>query len=405
MIKYTIKPNTLKKIFITLVLLSIYGFNANAQWQKTNCPNGGETLCLAVNDSNIFAGTKDSGVYRSSNYGNTWVKIDTGLKHSGVSALAINDSIVFAGTLDSGMFMSSNYGNTWTLLNNSLPTNYNFTAIAISGTNIFASTLGKGIYMSSNNGQNWTAINIGLSNKLVMSLFKYGDTLFAGTELGPSFRSSNNGLNWDTMNTGLPTTYSVVSFAMSGTNIFAGTSYGLVYMSSNYGSSWETTGLTTNNKLNALAVYGDTIYAGTWNYGVMVSDSLGVTWTSDNIGLRDTVVKALAISGKHLFAGTDSGGVWKMSVPILGINEIKNNENHILTYPNPTTSNITIDAGNLQSKVNDLRMYDVVGNLILEKSININNKTSLNVSAFPSGIYIMEITTENGVAEKKFIKE
>ena len=151
---------------------------------------------------------------------------------------------------------------------------------------------------------------------------------------------------------------------------------------------------------------GTTHKAETINYiNSRLDYSLGVTWTSDNIGLRDTVVKALAISGKHLFAGTDSGGVWKMSVPILGINEIKNNENHILTYPNPTTSNITIDAGNLQSKVNDLRMYDVVGNLILEKSININNKTSLNVSAFPSGIYIMEITTENGVAEKKFIKE
>ena len=395
----------MKKIFITLVLLSIYGISANAQWQKTSCPSGGETLCLAVNDSNIFAGTQDSGIYRSSNYGKTWVKIDTGLKHSAISSLAIKDSIVFAGTQDSGMFMSSNYGNTWALLNNGLPTTNNFTAIAINDTNIFAAIYGKGIYMSSNNGQNWAAINNGLGNKLVMSLFAYGDTLFTGTELGPTFWSLNNGINWDTMNTGIPTSYTVVSFAVSGNNIYAGTSYGMVYRSSNFGNSWDTTGLLSHNILNAIVPFGDTIYAGTWNDGVLVSDSLGVTWTSYNIGLTDTTIKALARSGKYMFAGTDSGGVWEMSIPILGINELKNNENHILIYPNPVTSIITIDVGNLQSKINDLKIYDVVGNLILEKRINYYNKTNINVSTFPSGVYIIEAMTEKGMVVSKFVKE
>jgi hypothetical protein len=87
----------------------------------------------------------------------------------------------------------------------------------------------------------------------------------------------------------------------------------------------------------------------------------------------------------------------------LGIKEIGNN-NSISIYPNPVTDNITINAGDLRNEIYDLRIYDVIGNLVLEKNIA-NNKTSIDVSTFSSGVYVVEVRTENGIEVKKFLKE
>jgi hypothetical protein len=51
-----------------------------------------------------------------------------------------------------------------------------------------------------------------------------------------------------------------------------------------------------------------------------------------------------------------------------------------------------------------LRIYDVVGNLVLEKNAFIN-KTSIDVSAFPSCVYFVKERTEKGTAVEKFVKE
>ncbi|MGD0710935.1 MAG: SBBP repeat-containing protein [Bacteroidales bacterium] len=85
-----------------------------------------------------------------------------------------------------------------------------------------------------------------------------------------------------------------------------------------------------------------------------------------------------------------------------GMYELKNSLN-ISVFPNPATNNITIDAGNLRSKSYDLRVYDVIGNMVLEK--NFNNKTTIDISSFPCGVYVGEVRDEKGVAVEKFVKE
>ena len=58
----------------------------------------------------------------------------------------------------------------------------------------------------------------------------------------------------------------------------------------------------------------------------------------------------------------------------------------------------------MRNEIYDLRIYDVIGNLVLEKNIA-NNKTSIDVSTFSSGVYVVEVRTENGIEVKKFLKE
>ena len=112
----------------------------NADWVQTNGPYGGYITCLAINGSNIFAGTDGGGVYLSSNNGSSWAAVNTGLTDNYVNALAISGSNIFAGTdmvvvcfclqtmeaLDCSEYRFNKY--------------YMSNALAISGNNIFAGT-------------------------------------------------------------------------------------------------------------------------------------------------------------------------------------------------------------------------------------------------------------------------
>lgn len=72
--------------------------------------------CLAVLGSSLFAGTESGTVYRSINWGETWMDASSGLNAGYVNALMVDGPLVFAST-DSGLFRSSDKGADWKRLN------------------------------------------------------------------------------------------------------------------------------------------------------------------------------------------------------------------------------------------------------------------------------------------------
>src|SRR5215831_14755970 len=52
---------------------------------------------------------------------------------------------------------------------------------------------------------------------------------------------------------------------------------------------------------------GKTLYAGTESKGVFKSKDHGLTWSSSNKGLENTTVYSLISDGTFLYAGTDNG--------------------------------------------------------------------------------------------------
>ncbi len=88
------------------------------------------------------------------------------------------------------------------------------------------------------------------------------------------------------------------------------------------------------------------------------------------------------------------------SFVIADINEQNNISGNIQVYPNPATDYLNIEAP-LKSIIGIL---NVQGQLITVASVTSNNET-INVSNLSSGVYVMEVRTEKGVAVKKFVKE
>ena len=201
---------------------------------------------LAVSGSNIYAcGNSASSpfrLFRSTDYGDTWNHI--GLDYCNIISLAAIGSSVFAGIYDSGICRTTNYGNNWTFVNNGLPLNCIVNAITVSGTNIFAGTEGYGIFVSSNNGDSWTAANNGLPSDYgsVYSFVSSGSYLFAGLAASGTsdnrnviYMSTNYGGVWINKSQGLDTTISTTfSMVVLNNYIFAGTR---IYTPADYGKS------------------------------------------------------------------------------------------------------------------------------------------------------------------------
>ncbi len=173
----------------------------------------------------LFAAGADGGVSVSTNSGTSWVAANAGFpkdqygRYPSVTCFAASGSHLFAGTKGSGIFQSTDNGISWS--QPSVGPNPFILCLAVSGTQLLAGTSGAGVFLSTDSGANWSAQSQGLSNLVVRSLAVAGSTVFAGTA-GGVFTSSNAGARWMQASDGL-TNVNIHCLAVAGMDLFAGT--------------------------------------------------------------------------------------------------------------------------------------------------------------------------------------
>lgn len=95
--------------------------------------------------------------------------------------------------------------------------------------------------------------------------------------------------------------------------------------------------------------------------------------------------------------GAIDNGV-KEHLLVTGIPETRSLED-ALVYPNPATNQVTVK---LSDKINTISVYDYTGSMIQEDQVNASTHT-INTSRLSSGVYLLRITTDTGVAVKQVI--
>lgn len=204
--------------------------NGGSNWLEAG-HQGEDVYALLVAEGYLIAGT-ENGVARSADSGRTWSPI-----FSSGMALAISGHNLFAGTYGSGVFLSTDMGNNWTSISTGVLGVSSVMALATRGEELFASVNGgSGVFYSSNNGTSWVQSNTGLTSNFVTSLVASDDAVFAATP-GGVFRSTDSGRHWVPVNDGLDNT-GVNSLYLRRTGLFAATYHG-VYVSGNGGRSWR----------------------------------------------------------------------------------------------------------------------------------------------------------------------
>jgi hypothetical protein len=358
MIVQGLKTMKRRHVFLWLLLVFVVATTLS-QWRRTGDSLPGVVTFLDVHDSALYACTTTSGVFRSSNNGEAWTALNSGLPDLTVYSLCFKGSMMFAANGSHGVSVSTNNGGSWSNASSGL-TGMDVRSIATDGTILYAGTFFGGIYRSIDNGSSWVAINTGLITAVPVYCLAVipdidgagGNSIFAGSGLG-AYRSRDVGDNWSYVPSGLtspwPTTI-VYDYAARLTadsshaiDIFAVTNGGY-FRSTDYGEHWQpvNTGLTTESP-SSIQAGAVGLFAGTFG-GAFVSMDEGTHWTRRNTGLTDTLITRLTRKGSMLFAGTLNGSVWVHSL-VMAIPESLAFE----SVPKDSSASLTVTVMNLSA--------------------------------------------------------
>jgi hypothetical protein len=76
-------------------------------------------------------------------------------------------------------------------------------------------------------------------------------------------------------------------------------------------------------------------------------------------------------------------------------------DNSVVVSPNPAKNNVVIKSDN---NIKSIDLFDVQGRILTTKIVH-TNQSVLDISNYMNGIYFVKVTTENGIATAKIIKQ
>ena len=320
----------LHSIFITIYFIgwNFLLFPQEPIWEQTNGPFGANVSCMAIApNGNIIAGTFDRGLYRSSDNGDTWESINTGLNYDTyVHSIGINNSgdIFFSSWL---VYRSVDNGESW------MPTGWSYFngyegVINIDTSGILYISTDYGLFRSIDNGDTWINLrdSLGVSPSEFYTVAAHPDGyLFASLEYRDStftyhvglFRSADNGNNWvlvQNFENGL----GHIVFNANG-DIFATNDNELFYSSDN-GDHWtdldftidtdnyeiKSLGIDSENQLYIGVINFDSIYHYSVSSWIYRSVDGGLSWEPTNFqAIVSPYINLTILPGpnQYVFAG------------------------------------------------------------------------------------------------------
>jgi photosystem II stability/assembly factor-like uncharacterized protein len=189
-------------------------------WTKTTSPSTSSYIrTLSSAGPYLIAATNSEGIYRTTDAGDTWIKLSNGLDSDPhvYSMLVYNQYIYVAGIM--GFFYSTNNGDSWIIPKNNGLDSLGFAIYTFErlGKRIFASMylVNEGCMFSDDNGENWYPITAG-------QYLPSSETAYAFSVIGQNcyqqigngiFRTSDGGVTWSEHNKGIPALISDVGFS------------------------------------------------------------------------------------------------------------------------------------------------------------------------------------------------
>ncbi|UCE19680.1 MAG: T9SS type A sorting domain-containing protein [Gemmatimonadota bacterium] len=269
------------------------GYSCILQPREQMCYDGFKVIAYAPsNPDTVYAGMaasrgiidgtfptlrKSYGMYKSTDGGDNWFEINTGLNTAYLNINTIdihptNPDIVYIGTWRDGVFKTTDGGGSWVPKNNGLASPLlDVRSLAINPDNpqvIFAGMGdGTGIFKSTDGGNQWNVMNTGLKIECPSYLLPVGRTDLK-VSLGPApdipLGGEYTSVPWTSIR-------DIVFDPTDSQTMYAADFHSGFYVSSDGGNTWlmANEGLTMRT-INELAISsdGNVIYAATWGEGV-----------------------------------------------------------------------------------------------------------------------------------------
>lgn len=210
-------------------------------------------------------------------------------------------------------------------------------------------------------GANWSNQNSGTTNGLCSIYYTDESTGYTVGGEGTILKTTDGGINWITQNSG--TTVELYSVFFSDENLgYTVGNGGIILKTTDGGTNWITEYSGTTSSLHS-------VYFPSIDTGYIVGDS-------------------------GIILKTTNGGY-----PV-GMNDLSSKSSTLKTYPNPTSTEVTIES----PTKGQLSILNLCGKQLINRQIT-EPKTVIDISNLPSGVYFGRATGEKMVQVGKFVKQ
>lgn len=315
-------------------------------------------------DCTLYAATRNDGVHKSTDCGNTWTAVNNGLPRERLTQIKIppdasNADTVYVLTNDGDLYVTYDGGINWSLLS-TVPEQFDRRNLALSATFSSDHTMyaaaenwswwgGPGVFKSTDSGVTWARMVNGMSDDHVRQVVAAPDPAAANTLFALTYssieKSSDGGATWVSLTPPDPNLSDLaLSPAYAADQTLFATSYnGLVYTSHNGGATWSGAPTLRNDPRHLavsphFAVDQTVCHGGGWNDWLYCSYDGGATWNdayyttlpghldeyetgvifSPNFAADDTI---FVVSGAGVARSTNAGPNWEL---LRGLNDLGN---------------------------------------------------------------------------------
>lgn len=315
-----------------------------------------------------------------------------------------NESVGYAAS-DNALYKTINGGHTWQPILSNFSDFWPSLFVADMH-NVWLKTQGHGLMKTADGGANW--VNLNATDEIYRPSFINLTTGLAIVDKGSIYKTTDGGQSWVIVYQDSSKIFTKIFFCSQtpGGNFSAWVSGhdGALIRTNDSGNSWTSINTGTTTIINSLWLT-DCMHAYLTLYldnRILYTADGGLSWKEEIVnGVGYALTDIGFFTPTSAIAGGRESGIVKLTInPPVGISEpLLTSNNEVRVYPNPASHNLTIAGFTEGSRV---CIHDIQGRIVYSDTPENQN---IDISALPSGLYIVRIYDHTQISHSRFLKE